>query len=203
MKHLIYLPAFLAMTAVSAYAQDAGVNTDSNTEADTGFRTESEAAGNGEAGAAAASTEAHDGAQDFSTVDKDGDGELSIEEAQEALPDLVIVDINNDGVLNRSEAENAIPGLSFDEGEDEDAEADDKAVDEEDFLAIVDQMEQDNQVGLNDSSRSDRGVSGSSSAASGSSLQNDRDLGRAESLDTDSDDDSSSADSDDVASTDD
>lgn len=170
MKHLFYLPAFLALTTVSAYAQDAGVDTNTDVDANAEYQAESDlgASTDAEAGAElGASTDAH-GADmhDFTSADKDGNGELSIEEAQEALPDLVIVDINNDGVLNRSEAENAMPGLNFDEsGVDAAADAPDPAISEQDYLAIVTQMEQQNQdqAGISASQQSDSDLSSTES----------------------------------------
>lgn len=48
---------------------------------------------------------------DFSEVDADADGVLSISEAEEALADVSIPDMNGDGMVNPAEAEAAIEGL--------------------------------------------------------------------------------------------
>src|SRR5690606_27505052 len=48
---------------------------------------------------------------DFSEVDADADGVLSITEAEEALPEVAIPDMNGDGMVNPAEAEAAIEGL--------------------------------------------------------------------------------------------
>jgi len=136
MKHLFYLPAFLALTTVSVYAQDTGAQAGDleqqpQSQSSTGI--ESQSQGSSDLGSSS------QGAVDFTSADTDGNGELSVEEAQEALPDLIIVDINNDGVLNRSEAENALPGLTF-EGESEGTS--EEAVGEEEFDQIVSAMEE-------------------------------------------------------------
>ena len=134
MKHLFYLPAFLALATVSVHAQDTGFGEEPSTGSDTEFQTQSEPGVTSQ------------GAMDFSRADTDGNGELSIEEAQAALPDLIIVDINNDGVLNRSEAENALPGLTL-EGEGD--AGSDQPVGEAEFDQIVSAVEEQNssQVG--------------------------------------------------------
>lgn len=50
---------------------------------------------------------------DFSEVDADADGVLSITEAEEALPEVAIPDMNGDGMVNPAEAEAAIEGLTL------------------------------------------------------------------------------------------
>lgn len=50
---------------------------------------------------------------EFSEVDSDGDGALSISEAETALADVSIEDVNGDGMLNPAEAEAAIEGLTI------------------------------------------------------------------------------------------
>lgn len=50
---------------------------------------------------------------EFSEVDSNGDGALSISEAETALADVSIEDMNGDGMLNPAEAEAAIEGLTI------------------------------------------------------------------------------------------
>lgn len=50
---------------------------------------------------------------DFSEVDTDADGVLSISEAEQALPEVAIPDMNGDGMVNPLEAEAAIEGLTI------------------------------------------------------------------------------------------
>jgi hypothetical protein len=49
---------------------------------------------------------------EFTAVDKDKDGVLSIAEARLLFPSLTITDIEMDGLLSRREAELALPGLA-------------------------------------------------------------------------------------------
>jgi len=50
---------------------------------------------------------------EFSDVDSNGDGALSISEAETALADVSFEDMNGDGMLNPAEAEAAIEGLTI------------------------------------------------------------------------------------------
>ncbi|HWK54510.1 MAG TPA: hypothetical protein VNR18_09075 [Hyphomicrobiales bacterium] len=52
-------------------------------------------------------------ALEFSKVDRNGDGVLSLAEFQSALPTLVVSDTNGDGMLSQSEVERALPTLNF------------------------------------------------------------------------------------------
>lgn len=51
--------------------------------------------------------------EDFSKVDKDKDGVLSIDEAKSAFSELKVEDTNKDGLLNQAEIQQLIPGLRF------------------------------------------------------------------------------------------
>lgn len=55
---------------------------------------------------------------DFSEIDADADGALSITEASDSLPDLAIVDTNGDGMVNPAEVEAVVPGLMLVTSED-------------------------------------------------------------------------------------
>lgn len=75
-------------------------------------------------------------APEFSEVDADQDGVLSITEAQDALSDLLIVDANMDGLLNAAEIESAVPGLALNALEPETA-----TIGEYEYELIVQAME--------------------------------------------------------------
>ena|SRR5690554_2323892 len=55
---------------------------------------------------------------EFSDVDADGDGALSITEATDSLSDLAIIDTNGDGMVNPAEVEAVVPGLMLVTSED-------------------------------------------------------------------------------------
>jgi len=50
---------------------------------------------------------------EFSAIDKDKDGALSIMEARLLFPSLMITDVEMDGLLSKKEAELALPGLVY------------------------------------------------------------------------------------------
>ena len=125
MKKLLCLPAMLAIATLSAHAQETpGGNLETDTESQNQTQESAAQSPRANQGAAAelgrAATQAGAGSadltEDFSAVDKDADGELSIDEAKEAFPaELLVIDSNNDGKLNQSEVESLVPGLMFSE----------------------------------------------------------------------------------------
>lgn len=71
--------------------------------------------------------------EDFSEVDKDGDGELSVAEATAVFPkSVILVDLDEDGILSRREVRETMPQIDFE------TEADDDApIRERDYPAIL------------------------------------------------------------------
>ena len=55
--------------------------------------------------------------KEFTEIDKNADGLVSIQEARDGLPgDIVVFDTNEDGLLNRDEVRTAMPEVSFQQG---------------------------------------------------------------------------------------
>jgi hypothetical protein len=73
---------------------------------------------------------------DFSVIDKDKDGALSIMEAQLLFPSLTITDVEMDGLLSKKEAELALPGLVYSNDNHED---DTKLVGPEEYTLMAEQ----------------------------------------------------------------
>lgn len=73
---------------------------------------------------------------EFSTIDKDGDGVLSIKEAQLLFPSLTINDTEADGLLSKKEAELALPGLVYSNDNHED---DTKLVGPDEYVLMAEQ----------------------------------------------------------------
>ena len=71
---------------------------------------------------------------EFSSIDADSNGVLSVEEASAALPAVTFTDTNGDGVLSEAEAEDAVEGLSLPV---EDQGDDNETVDADDFVLIA------------------------------------------------------------------
>ena len=73
---------------------------------------------------------------EFSVIDKDKDGALSIMEAQLLFPSLTITDVEMDGLLSKNEAELALPGLVYTNDNHEDAT---KLVGPEEYTLMAEQ----------------------------------------------------------------
>lgn len=73
---------------------------------------------------------------EFSSIDKDSDGVLSIKEAQLLFPSLTINDIEADGLLSKKEAEFALPGLVYSNDNHED---DTKLVGPDEYVLMAEQ----------------------------------------------------------------
>jgi hypothetical protein len=73
---------------------------------------------------------------EFSAIDKDKDGALSIMEARLLFPSLTITDVEMDGLLSKKEAELAMPGLVYSNDNHED---DTKLVGPEEYTLMAEQ----------------------------------------------------------------
>lgn len=139
MRHLIYIPAFLAIATVSAHAQDGQTG-----QGQTNPSLDSQSRTYGESGQEQGALGQSQGGMEteFTEVDKDGDGYLSIAEAGEALPEVDITDTDGDGLLSKSEVESALPGVSFEQGGEAEA-GEEPYIGEEEYDQIVQTMEAD------------------------------------------------------------
>jgi hypothetical protein len=73
---------------------------------------------------------------EFSAIDKDKDGALSIMEARLLFPSLTITDVEMDGLLSKNEAELALPGLVYSNDNHED---DTKLVGPDEYTLMAEQ----------------------------------------------------------------